>query len=379
MEEKFKIMGVQLSKKECIFFICLVMFNKFILSFPSILIYVTGTGTLINFIYVGIIVLGFIWIINKCFKNFPNSDILDISKTLGGKFLKTIVGIIYMLLFFTILLTFLLDFVNLLKSIYYQNSPIIFILLFFIVGILVSNLIGFNSIIKMINLLFPIILLSIFISFIGTIDNFTIDKLTPILGYNYRTTFVDGLVNIFTFSFITFYFFLQPLLRNPEDFKKVSYISFFISFALLFITICSILTLLPIASTGITINPLYILSRDVSFSVFLQRLDALFVLFWILALLSYLSSLVFFINLIFSKITNISDKSMFSYIVCMLLFGICLYPFNIALIKFLENIVLKYAIIGVTFIISPLILILGHLKFNIKSRKELKPKCNIKN
>ena len=207
MEEKFKIMGVQLSKKECIFFICLVMFNKFILSFPSILIYVTGTGTLINLIYVGIIVLGFIWIINKCFKNFPNSDILDISKTLGGKFLKTIVGIIYMLLFFTILLTFLLDFVNLLKSIYYQNSPIIFILLFFIVGILVSNLIGFNSIIKMINLLFPIILLSIFISFIGTIDNFTIDKLTPIFGYNYRTTFVDGLVNIFTFSFIAFYFF----------------------------------------------------------------------------------------------------------------------------------------------------------------------------
>ena len=149
----------------------------------------------------------------------------------------------------------------------------------------------------MINLLFPIILLSIFISFIGTIDNFTIDKLTPIFGYNYRTTFVDGLVNIFTFSFIAFYFFLQPLLRNPEDFKKVSYISFFISFALLFITICSILTLLPIASTGITINPLYILSRDVSFSVFLQRLDALFVLFWILALLSYLSSLVLVIFL----------------------------------------------------------------------------------
>ena len=197
-------MGVQLSKKECIFFICLILFNKLILSFPSLLISVTGTGTTINLIYIGIIALVFISIINKGFKNFPNSGILDISKILGGKTLKTIIGIIYMLLFFTILITFLNDFTNLLKSIYYQNSPTIFILLFFIIGILISNLIAFNSIIKMINLLFPIILISIFISFIGTIDNFTLDKLTPIFGYNYKTTFLDGLVNIFSFSFIGF-------------------------------------------------------------------------------------------------------------------------------------------------------------------------------
>ena len=364
-------MGVQLSKKECIFFICLILFNKLILSFPSLLISVTGTGTTINLIYIGIIALVFISIINKGFKNFPNSDILDISKILGGKTLKTIIGIIYMLLFFTILITFLNDFTNLLKSIYYQNSPTIFILLFFIIGILISNLIGFNSIIKMINLLFPIILISIFISFIGTIDNFTLDKLTPIFGYNHKTSFLDGLVNIFTFSFIGFYYFLQPLLKKPEDFKKINYISFFISFGLLFITICSILTLLPVASTGITINPLYILSRDVSFSVFLQRLDALFILFWILALLCYLSSLVFFINIIFSKIFNVLDIKMPSYLICMLLLACSLYPFNIGLIEFLENIVLKYAIISIVFILGPIILILGNIKFRTKSRKEL--------
>ena len=164
---------------------------------------------------------------------------------------------------------------------------------------------------------------------------------------------------------------MQPLLKKPEDFKKINYISFFISFGLLFITICSILTLLPVASTGITINPLYILSRDVSFSVFLQRLDALFILFWILALLCYLSSLVFFINIIFSKIFNVLDIKMPSYLICMLLLACSLYPFNIGLIEFLENIVLKYAIISIVFILGPIILILGNIKFRTKSRKEL--------
>ena len=108
-----------------------------------------------------------------------------------------------------------------------------------------------------------------------------------------------------------------------------------------------------------------------SFSVFLQRLDALFILFWILALLCYLSSLVFFINIIFSKIFNILDIKMPSYLICMLLFSCSLFPFNIGLIKFLENIVLKYGIIFIVFILSPLILILGNLKFHIKSRKEI--------
>lgn len=372
-------MRIELERKECIFFVCMIMLNKLILNLPTILISSTGTGTFINLIYIGIITLFLIFIINICLKNFPNSDILDISNILGGKFLKTIVGIIFIALFSFILFTFLTDFSNLLKMIYYQNYPKPFILLFFIIGILVSNLIGFKSIIRMISFLFPFVLLSIFSAFVGTIDNFSIDKITPVLGYNYQTTFINGLLNIFCFSFISFYYFLQPLLKEPTDYKKISYISFFISFGLLFITVCSILTLLPLASTGITINPLYLLSRNVSFSDFLQRLDGIFVLFWILSLLCYLSSLVFFINLCFSKIVNISDNKMFTYITCMLLFGFSLLPFDISTITFLETSILKYMTTGIVFIMSPIILILAMLKEKFKVRKGVAKNAIIKN
>ena len=60
-----------------------------------------------------------------------------------------------------------------------------------------------------------------------------------------------------------------------------------------------------------------------------------------------------------------------SYLICMLLLACSLYPFNIGLIEFLENIVLKYAIISIVFILGPIILILGNIKFRTKSRKEL--------
>ena len=364
-------MDIQLEKNECIFFICMVMLNKLILNLPTVIINETGTGSIINLIYVGFFAFTLIWFINRSFKKFPNCDLLDISKYTFGNYFKVFVGIIYILLFFLTLLTFLIDFSILLKRIYYNYSPMIFILLFFIIGILASNLIGFKSIIRIITLMFPFVLLSIFLSFVRTFDNFRLENLTPIFGYNYKTTFLNGLLNIFCFSFIEIYYFLPPLLKNIKDYKSITYISFFICSALLCITICTVLTLLPLTTNSITINPLYLLSRNVNLSSFLQRLDGLFVLFWILALLSYLSSLLFFINLIYSKISGISERAMFSYIVCIFLLGFAIYPFDVSIIQFLESEVLKYSIITITFVFSPAILICGCLKKKGQSKNAL--------
>jgi spore germination protein (amino acid permease) len=350
----------------------MIMLNKLILNLPNVLISETGTGTLVNLIFVGIAALIFIFLINKGFKKFPSSDILDVAEFGGKKFLKVIIGILYILLFFSILFIFLADFSNLLKRVYYQEYSSIFIFIFFIFGILLSNLIGFKSIIRMINFLFPLVVLSILVAFIGTMSDFSIENLTPIFGYNYKTTFVNGLLNIMAFSFIGFFYFLQPLLKNPEDFKKVNYISFFICFALLFITIASVLSLLPADSISLSVNPLYLIARKVNFGEFLQRLDGLFILFWILSLLCYLSSLVFFISLIFSKIANITDLKMITYPICMLLFGALLYPIDIAEISIFESTILRYGIIAIIFIISPIILLISNFKFSKLNKKGFK-------
>ena len=83
-------MRIELERKECIFFVCMIMLNKLILNLPTILISSTGTGTFINLIYIGIITLFLIFIINICLKNFP-PRIFDISKISEfGKFFKQI-------------------------------------------------------------------------------------------------------------------------------------------------------------------------------------------------------------------------------------------------------------------------------------------------
>lgn len=363
MESNFKI-----GKVEAICAVCIIMVNRIILNLPYSILNSTGSGSLINLIYIGIIGLLFVFLINKLFKRFPNSDIIDLAEFCGGKPLKTIIGLFFICFFFFTLFITLSDFTNLLKIIYFNNSPTIFILLIFILGLLISNLIGFRSIIKTICLIVPFTILSILITFFATYEEFSIDKFTPILGDGPQSIFVYGLTNLFSFSIINFFFFFKPLLKDSFEFPKITIISFIISWGLLFLTIVSLLTIFHVNNDSTNINFLYLLARKISFGDFLQRIDALFILLWILSIFSYLSVITFVINNIFKKITNSIDSKPFSYFVSILLLGICLCPVNIAELKILQNEIYKYGVLISIFIISFGTLIFSNLKFKLKQK-----------
>ena len=156
----------KVTKIEAIFLILIVMVNRIILNLPYQIIETTRTGTPINFIYIGILGLLFVILINKLFQKFPSSDIIDVAEYLGGNTIKIIICILFILFLFLSLYITLSEFSNLLEIIYFKKSPKIFILMFFILAILISNLIGFRPIIKTICAIVPFTIISILITFI---------------------------------------------------------------------------------------------------------------------------------------------------------------------------------------------------------------------
>ena len=249
-----------------------------------------------------------------------------------------------------------------LRIIYFGRSPIIFIILFFILSLLISNLIGLRAIAKTICIIVPLTIISILFTFGAVYDSFSVDKFTPIFGDGYETVFVTGLTNLFAFSVIIFFFFFKPLLKNPFDFSKVTIISFVISWILLLLTIVSLLTVFPVTNNSSNLNFLYSLARKLNLGNFLQRLDAIFIWLWILCIFSYLSVVTFIVNSIFKKITLANNRAMFSYLVAITLLGICLIPVNIAQIKFIQSTVYRYVILS-SFALSFLILLFANIKF----------------
>lgn len=357
MENNYK-----LEKIEAIAIILIVMINKLILNIPYYIVKLVGSGAIINLLYIGIIDFIVLLIIIKFFKNFETADILDISEYLGGKTFKNLIGFLCIGLFFLVAFITLIDFSNVLHTIYFSNFPMAYILFFFIFGALIANIIGLKGISRTICFIIPFAILSVIITFFTSFENLDIKDLTPFFGKSYKETFVSGLSNCFAMYILVIYYFLKPLLKDVKEFKKISVTSYLISFILLILTIIPMLTLFNTSSNSEPINSLFLLSRQIELGRFLQRIDALFIFLWIFAIFSYLSFIVFLINRIIKKIIPVTNEKMLSYSTCSILFGLSLIPINISHIHFIEDTLYRFLIIGFAFVLGIIILILANIK-----------------
>ena len=138
----------------------------------------------------------------------------------------------------------------------------------------------------------------------------------------------------------------------------------------LLFSIATLLFIFPSIVTTDEILPLYLASRFIEFGRFFQRLDAVFLLIWIISIMSYLSILLSFIVSIFRKVTDFKYSYVVIYVSSLLIFSLALIPQNYAQIHFLETVIYKYFVLILVFIISLLVLILSRLKYKKQNQKK---------
>ena len=108
-----------------------------------------------------------------------------------------------------------------------------------------------------------VVLLSMLVIFVSVSSSYMPEKIYPLLGYGAKTTFVNGLENIYAFSGIILLFLLPPALKNKDDFKKVSIVSIAFSAVYLLLSIVSLLFTFSTAINLDYISLLYLLTRSV--------------------------------------------------------------------------------------------------------------------
>ena len=194
-------------------------------SLPRTFINETKSATLLNIIYNTIIVLFIILLVCKLFRKFPGLDLLDISKFLGGNIFKNIVGGLFIAYFIISSSMMLRNFCESLVVVYYPLTKHIFIILVFIIAIALANRLSFNATLNASSIVFPLVLISVVFLFFGNLNNFSFKRIFPILGDGFYNTFVLGLRNIGAFGGICYLYFLPPMLKEPEKFKKIAIIS----------------------------------------------------------------------------------------------------------------------------------------------------------
>ena len=347
---------------EAIALITIVMINKIILNTPKDIIAKTGPSSCLNVLYISAIAIAIVYLIAYLFKKFPGKDILDISEFLGGKPMKVVIGLAYILLLIMLTASIIKNLSETLRTIYFKTSPILFIALFFIVSSTICNRFSIKVIAKANLIISPAIFISIIIILASSIKNFMPERIFPILGYGLNQTFFSGLSNIFSFSGILYLLFLPPLLDKPNKLKSMSVIAIIISSVYLLLSVTCLLLSLSFTMHSDESFSLYVLTRNLDYGRFIQRVDAVFILIWIIAIVSYINIPISLCIYIFKKLTNISDTNSINYSINLLILAISIIPIEYAIFTTLIAKSVQYSFFILFFAISIPILILANLK-----------------
>lgn len=346
-----------------------LMSTQVILGFPRAMIESGGTAGWIIVIYVTILALILFTIISKLYTPFEGKDLIDIGEIAGGSVGRVIVGAMFFIQSGFIILTVLREFAEDMKIVALTISPISFVMLFFIAGMLVASYKGLEAIVRLNAIIVPIIAAAFFIITIGTAPYYDFTRAYPILGKGAYDVFVRGIFKVTSFSAIVILYLIPPFLKTHKNFKIVGYSAIgSTAFFFLWSTLVYLISLgYPAALENFL--PIYYLARLINFGRFFQGVESIFILIWATTALIYLSTGFFLTVYAFKKTFKLEYYRPLVFPFAILVFTFSLLPPNLIEVFKLETLYRNYAWIF-SFLMPILVLLIARTRVvRLKKRR----------
>lgn len=304
--------------------------TKVVITYPRINVEIAGTAGWILPIYTGVIALLFFLCISKLFASFNGKDIIDVSEIAGGKPFVVFTGIVIVIFFMFIISSSLRLYSEQMKSMAFENSPISFITLLFLVGMVIAVYLGIETIVRFQAVLVPVSIAAFLIFLIGLTPYCEIDNIFPLLGNGAEKLFVSGALKVSEFSELFMLFMLFPFLQKHSDFKRVGWFSiiastfFMTSLNLVYICVFEY----PAGLTSFL--PAYRMARIIDYGRFFEKTDSLLVITWSTMVFMYLSAGFYFIIYSYAKTFGLKYYRPLIVPFAIILFALSLLPSSMA-------------------------------------------------
>ncbi|MCX7923321.1 MAG: spore germination protein [Clostridia bacterium] len=362
---------IKFGKWEASALIITLIITQLILGFPRLMVETAGTAGWIVVLYVTILALLAFFIIEKLYSSFKGKDLLDISERIGGSILRILVGIIFLAYFIFIISIVLRSFAENMKVITLQQSPISYVTMFFIIGMIAGAYAGIEALVRFCAIVMPIILAGLLLIFIAVSPHFNFENIFPILGTGPIDIFGKGFLRVSVFSAISLLFFITPFIKTHKSFRTVGYVSIGVSAAFFFVGTFAYLLVYPFPIGVEGFLPVYQLSRLVEYGRFFQRIESVFVLIWAASALIYLSSVFYFIVYVFKKTFKLEYYKPLILPFAILIFNISLIPPNLVTAVELESKYIRTYVWIISFVI-PIVILVTAKYFKRGTNKEEK-------
>ena len=213
-----------------------------------------------------------------------------------------------------------------LKTIILPNSPISFIMLFFLVGMIVASYIGLEAMARLGAIVIPIAAIGFIAILLGVFPYCDVNNLFPILGKGTNAIFVTGSFRVSVFSDLLLLFLLVPFIKTNKNFKKVGWYSIMSSSVLLLFSALIFILVVPYPTSLESFVPIYQLARLISVGRFFSRIESLFVFVWLIGGFLYLSIGFYFAIHTFKKAFKLEYMKPLIMPFALLIFSFSLMP-----------------------------------------------------
>jgi len=275
--------------------------TQLFLNLPRIMMEAAWTAAWILTVYISLLALVLFTIIFKLYKRFEGKDLLDLGEHIGGSIGRIIVGVIVLFFLLYIAPVILREFSENIKIIALPQSPLSFVMIFFVAGMIAASYLGIEAIVRFSAIIVPIIIAGYLLIIAGSIQYTDISRITPWLGSGPYEIFVKGIPRISVFAGIILIYLLFPFIRTYRNFKTVGYASIGLSgfFLIIGVLVFSLVYQYPTGTESFL--PVYQLARLIDYGRFFQRVESIFVIVWVASALLHLTTLLFLIVYVFKK------------------------------------------------------------------------------
>lgn len=270
-----------------------------LLTIPTFTFETVGTATFLHSIYTGIITFVFLAIILILYKNFANMDIVDIADYVGGKPLlifTAVITILYLLLSFV--LTFS-EFIQNLQNVLFQNAPQEYLSIIFGVVVAISIFLGIRGIFRTGSIVAPVIIIGFLLMFLSLQNEIDFTNFFPLFGNGVSNFFLEGFSHVGKYEGVFLILLVTPFVQN---YKKIGYSSFMLATLFIIPSLFLLVGIIPYPSITENYFPIFELTKLITLGRFVQRVESVFIILWLMATFLYLSLALSFTIELFQKI-----------------------------------------------------------------------------
>lgn len=353
---------------EAVSLILITLTSQIVLGFPRAMTETAGTAGWFVPVYDTGIVLIIYTVIVKLYKGFEGKDLLDIGEYIGGDAGRIVVGLLLTAYFTFIISIVLREFAEDMKIIALTVSPISFVTMFFVAGMIMAAYTGIESITRFSALVAPIIVAGFLFLVIGVSPYYNIDNILPILGTGPADIFGKGFLKISIYSGLLVIFLMTPFFKTHKIMKTVGFTSISLGGILFFLGAFCYQLVYPYPIAKESFLPIYQMARLINFGRFFQRVESVFVMIWAASALIYLSFVFLLIVYVFKKTFKLEYHRPMILPFIVIVYTVSLLPPNLMDAVNLEQIYFRNNAWIIAFILPILLLLIA--KYKKKGKKK---------